>query len=111
MTQTVNSITIVDSTDGATLEYDGPFNFIRDGPEFEIAIPVGTDDRAAIHEQTAENLTEREGDFLIARVDGSVTASGEITAADIIENDLLFRVDDADYVDPADVEIAGDVPL
>lgn len=105
MTDTINSVTVVSSTDGATFEYDGPFNFIRDGGHFEVPIPVDPDDYAGIHETTAENLSEREGDILIARADDRIEGSGTIEAADVIEDDLVIRVDDAAYVDPSEVDI------
>lgn len=102
---TVNSVTVIDSDDGGSLTYDGPFSFLRDGGEWEITLPVDPDDRAGIHETTAENLTERVGDFAIAWADGSGEASGKIVAADVLEADLLFRVNDPTHVDPADIDL------
>jgi hypothetical protein len=104
MTRTVTSITIASTDDGFTLEYDGLFEFLRDGGDFELALPIDTDD-SGIYPETADSLTDTEGEILIARTDGDVEASGLIAAADIIEDDLLVRVDDPEYVSSSDLDV------
>jgi len=104
MQQTVTSITIANTDDGFTLEYDGPFGFTRDGGDFELALPISRTTDVGIFPETADSLTETEGEILVARTDGDVEASGLIEAADIIEDELLVRVDDPEYAGPSDLD-------
>lgn len=104
--QMVNSVAFINSDDGAAIEYEGPFHFLRDGSSWETAIPVDSDDYAGILETTAENLSDRVGDFLVAYADGELKASGTIEAADVIDGDLLVRVDDPTRVDPSEIDLS-----
>lgn len=104
MTETINNFAFVDTDGGSKIEYSGPFPITRDGGDFEVAIPVNPDDYAGIHEQTAENLTDRVEDIAVAIRDGSIYASGVIDAVEIIEQSLIVRVDDGNRVDPSEME-------
>ena len=101
----INRFAFLDADDGAAIEYEGPFEFRRDAGSFEVDIPTDPDDYAGIHEGTAENLTERDGDFGVALADAGIEASGVIEAADVIEGKLTIRVDDGAYADPSELDI------
>jgi len=100
----VHTVTFVDVQDGATIKYDGPFSFTRDGGSAEVTLPIDPGDDAGIYEATAENLTERVGDIVIARNVSGVESSGIIDAADVVEDMLIIRIDDAEYLSPSDID-------
>jgi len=101
----INRFAFLDGQNGAHIEYEGPFEFARDGASFEVSIPIDPDDYAGIYQTTAENLSERVGDFGVAVADGGIEASGVIEAAEILESTLVVRVDDGRYVSSSDVDI------
>lgn len=103
MPETINSFAFVDRDNGAHFEFEGPFEFMRDGGSFEVTMGTGLDD-GEIARETAESYTDRHGDIGIAIRDGEIYASGEIEAADLLEDLLCVRVDDAVHVSPADLD-------
>lgn len=102
--QMVNKLALVND-DGGNIVYDGPFEFLRDGGRWELIVPIGEDEYAGIHEQTAETLSERVGDLALALADGGLEASGYIETAEIIEGQLVFGVDDGNHLSPSEVDV------
>lgn len=101
--QTINRFAFIDPDDGSSVEYEGPFQVSRDAWNVEIEVPTDPDDYAGIHEDTAERLTDREGDLGMALADGGVFASGVIEAADVLEETLVIRLNDGNYASPSEV--------
>lgn len=100
---TINSFAFVDPDDGASVEYDGPFEVTRDGGSVEIEVPADPDDYAGIHPGTAERLADREGDLGVALADASIFATGVIEAAGVLDEKLVIRLNDGNYADPSQV--------
>lgn len=103
--ETVNSLAFLDSEDGASVEYRGPFAIMRDAGSAEVAIPVDPDDYAGIHEGTAENLADRVGDFAVALADASIEVSGRIESVGFVDGDLLVRINDGNRVSPSEINV------
>jgi len=99
----VSSFVVLDER-GAPVEYEGPFEFTRDGGSFEVSMPIGHDDDASIHRTAAAILRERVGDHAVTIADGGIEATGVIEGADILESTLVVRVNDGHYVSPSDVD-------
>jgi len=104
MTERITSFAFVNRADGHAIEYEGIFEFERDGGCDYITIPCG-DTSDGIHPRTAQRLTTRTGDIGIAMTADGITASGIIQSADVIEEELLVRVDDAEWASPSDVDV------
>lgn len=102
---TVNSLAFVDADAGSHVEYDGPFKLTGDAGSAEVSIPVDPDDYAGIYETTAENLAEREGDIAVAIADAAIEITGRIESADVVEDELIVRIDDGNRVSASDVDI------
>jgi hypothetical protein len=105
MTARITSFAFVNPEDGHVIEYEGIFEFERDGGCDYVTIPCDGNSSDSIHPRTAQRLTTQTGDIGIAMTDDGITASGIIESADIIEEELLIRVDDAEWASPSDVDV------
>ena len=110
----VNAFVIVDPENGSNHTFDGPFDFTRDGGNFELALPIGTG-TGTITEVEAETITDAnpddaaKGKLALALADGGVEGSGVIVAADRLESDVLVSVDAPLYLEPGEVDIDADL--
>jgi hypothetical protein len=101
----INQFAFLDGHRGAHAGYKGPFELTRDGGSFEVSIPVDPNHYAGIHQTTAENLSERVGDFGVAVAGGRIEATGVIEAADILESTFIVRVNDGRYLSSSELDI------
>jgi hypothetical protein len=102
----VESFTFIAPEDGEAVQYDGGFQWLRDGGSFEVTIPIDFDraHKEAISERTAQYLTDRTDDIGVAMDrSGGLVGSGIIEACDVLEDGLVVRVNDSAWVDPETV--------
>lgn len=118
----VERVLIVDPTDGATIAYEGPFEFGRDGGIFEIALSVGTRpvmggppvEAGVLADRDIETIPDREGSLLeeapehllIAANGERVVASGQITAVGVGDERVGIAADDPNYIAPSEIHQA-----
>lgn len=103
--QMINRLAFLNPDDAASIQYDGPFTFLREGGSWQTAIPADPDDYSGIYRDTAESLTDTVGHILVAIADGEVVASGFIESADVIEDELRIRVDDPERLNPSEIDM------
>lgn len=108
----IYTVEFVDPQDGALISYDGIFDFDRSGGYAEVSIPVDDDEPTAISEVTADNLEDRVDHIVIARRSEKVESSGIVDAIDQIEDQLVVRIDDAQWLsarEVANMDVSADV--
>jgi len=57
-----------------------------------------------VHETTAKKLSDRIGSVGIALADGGIEASGMIEAAEVIDGELMVRVNNPGRITPSQAE-------
>jgi len=104
VTETAFSVLFVDRDDGYHRSIQSVFDFDRDGGTFHLAVSVG-DGPTEISESDVHFVEGFVGHIVLAMDSEEVLGSGIIESADVIEDELLIRTDDARFVGPNDVEV------
>jgi len=101
----VNSVII---TEGNSLTHiEGPFEFERDGGNWEVVMPVSEDDvSGTISEYQAENMSSDNERKAISLRDGEPASYGTVLVTDYLEDEsvVVLAVDDAVMVSSVEIE-------
>lgn len=98
----INSIVLL--TEFARDKIEGPFDFLRDGGQFEATIPHSALDERNIHPEDVGNF---EGGTAVALADGQIVGHGEVVGMDAHpdEPEVLLAVDDPLHADASEIDV------
>lgn len=98
----INSIVLL--TNYTREKIDGPFDFLRDGGQFEVTIPHEALLEANIH---PEDLDSFEAGTALALADSRTVGHGEVVGFDRLPDtdEYVIAVDDPLYINPNEVNV------
>lgn len=89
-------------------QYDGPLRFVTDGPQSEVYIPIGDDDREqSVHPEQAERMHDWTDTRCLVLADGDVVDHGDVTViteAGEGDHELVVLFDSSQRIDPSDID-------